>query len=475
MPSGRLGSKVRALRQRERLSQAKLAERLGISASYLNLIEHDHRRLSAPLLIKLSQLFRVDLASFAPETEARLISELMEVFGDPLFEHQALGSHEVRELATAAPGAASAVLRLYHAYRSSRESAETLASRLSEGMAFAGSDQARLPSEEVHDFIQTRGNWFPALEDAAEALWERLKLESDDLYHGLARYLRDEHGIRLRLVEAAREGGAVRRFEATARVLSLSESLPLSSRIFQVAHQIGLLTQSAVLDEITADRTLTHDESRTLGRVAMASYFAGAVLMPYRRFLNAAHEARYDIELLQSRFGVSFEQVCHRLTTLRRPGDEGIPFHFVRVDIAGNISKRFSASGIQVSRFGACPRWNLHAAFLTPGRITTQLSRTSDGRCYFCIARTVTGDARGYHAPKKVQAITLGCDVEHARKMVYADGVDLANLDAAVPIGTSCRVCERMDCEQRAFPPLQHPLRIDENIRGISFYTPVRG
>jgi predicted transcriptional regulator len=207
--------------------------------------------------------------------------------------------------------------------------------------------------------------------------------------------------------------------------------------------------------------------------VALANYFAAAVAMPYQPFYEAARAERYDIELLGHRFDASFEQVCHRLTTLRRPGAEGIPFHLVRIDIAGNISKRFSGSGIRFARFsGACPRWNVHTAFLTPGMIRVQLSRMPDGTTYFCIARTLRRDRR-FHAPHAVQAIGMGCEVHHAREMVYADGIDTTNLSAAVPVGVTCRLCERMDCQQRAFPALQHRMEVDENVRGLSFYAPV--
>lgn len=471
----RLGGRVRALRRREQLTQKKMAEQLGISPSYLNLIEHDRRPLSAELLIKLAQEFHVDLADFADGAESGLVAELMEAFGDPLFESFEVDATDVGELAAVAPNAAQAVAHLYQAYRTVRDSARTLAARLSEDLALPGFDRAGLPSEQVSDFIQRNWNYFPDLEDAAEALWHEADLERGDLLHGMSRYLTDVHGVQIRIVKSADDGGAVRRYDESAKRLVLSESLPLSSRTFQIAYQIALLSHGDLLTRVTDRGELTTPASRELCRIAMANYYAGAVLMPYESFLDTATAERYDVELIGNHFAANFEQVCHRLTSLRRPGAEGIPFHFVRGDIAGNISKRFSGSGIQISRFGgSCPRWNLHTAFLTPGRITTQLSRTSDGQVYFCIARTVARQARGYHAPTSVQAITVGCRLEHASALVYTDGMDLENLEAAVPIGTTCRLCEQLDCEQRVFPPIQHPLEIDETVRGISFYAPVR-
>jgi predicted transcriptional regulator len=266
--------------------------------------------------------------------------------------------------------------------------------------------------------------------------------------------------------------GTLRSFDPERRVLTLSELLPTRSRSFQLAQQIALLAHGPLLDRLAADPRLTTDESRALARVALASYFAGAVLMPYAPFLAAARRERHDIDVIGRRFRVSFEQVCHRLTTLQRPGHEGVPFHMIRTDVAGNISKRFSASGIRMARFsGACPRWNIFAAFSTPGMIRLQLSRMPDGLAYFCIARTVQKDASGYHDQPGLYAIGLGCQVQHARELVYADGIDLQDEQAIVPVGVSCRVCERTNCAQRAQPSLHQPLHVDPNTRRTTLFT----
>ncbi|WP_438025955.1 helix-turn-helix domain-containing protein [Sorangium sp. So ce233] len=468
-----LGAKVRALRRREHMTQVDLAERLGVSASYLNLIENNRRPLTAPLLIRIAQIFQLDLQNFASEEDVRLTADLHEVFGDPIFESHGLTNADLRELVATSPNVARAVLTLYRTYSTTRESLATLGERLA-GDGFVAVDNSRLPSEEVSDLIQRRMNHFSELEDGAEALWREAELDGDDVYRGLVRYLHATRGIEVRIVRVADERQAMRRYDPDKRVLSISEVLPPRSRRFQLAHQLGLLTQSAAIDRILRDENLTTPESRALARVALANYFAAAILMPYQPFVEAARAERYDIELLAHRFGTSFEQVCHRLTTLRRPGAEGVPMHMVRIDIAGNISKRFSGSGIRFARFsGACPRWNVHAALMTPGMIRIQLSQMPDGAVYFCIARTVRSDRGGYHVPHTVQSIGMGCDVRYARELVYADGIDLDNIGAAVPVGVTCRTCERLDCAQRALPALQHPLRLDENRRGVSFYASV--
>jgi predicted transcriptional regulator/transcriptional regulator with XRE-family HTH domain len=467
-----LGAKVRALRRERSLTQAQLAERLGISASYLNLIEHNKRSLSAPLLIKLAGLFELDLKALSGDDHARMIADVMEVFGDPIFDRHDVTTQEVRDLCGTTPAAARAVVGLYQAYRAAREASDTLAATLSDG-DLAAVDSSHLPTEEVSDLIQRQMNHFPELEVGAEVLWRDARLDRDYLYTRLVQYLA-ELGVQVRIVRTAEMRGAVRRYDPETKVLTLSEVLRRGSRNFQLAYQVGLLTQAATLDWFAADRHLTSDAARALARVALANYFAGAVLLPYQPFLEAARAERYDIELLGHRFRASFEQTCHRLTTLRRQGAEGVPFHFVRVDIAGNISKRFSASGLRFARFsGACPRWSVFDAFTTPGLMRTQLSQMPDGTTWFWVARTVTREYGGWHAPRSLVAIAMGCEASRARDLVYADGIDLESRQAIVPVGLTCRLCERMDCEQRAFPPLQHPLKVNADVRGVSFYAPV--
>ena len=475
MPETRFGGKVRSLRRTQKLSQAELARRLGISASYLNLIEHNRRPFTAELLVKMADVLPIDVKALSAKNDERVVAELLEAFGDPLFENLDVIAPDVGELVSAHPVASEAILRLYEAYRDARESLASLAAKVSEQGVLSGAPP-RFPSEEVSDLLQRHSNYFPDLEAGAEALAKDARLEDRDaLFAGLASYLERTHGVQVRIEQASVMKGALRRFDSKAGVLSLSEVLRRGSRNFHLAHQVGLLTQGVVLDRIAADPLLTTDEARALSRVALANYFAAAVLMPYEPFLGAARRERYDVELLGDRFRTSFEQVCHRLTTLRRPGAEGVPFHMLRIDIAGNISKRFSASGFRFARFsGACPRWNVFEACLTPGMIRTQISQMPDGQTFFDIARTVRKHGGGFHASHSSYAISLGCDLVHARDIVYADGRDLANREAVTEVGPTCRLCNRLDCEQRAFPPVQHPLIVNEHVRGVSFYAPPR-
>ena len=469
------GTRIRSLRRREGLTQADLAKRLSVSPSYINLIENNRRPLSANLLLKLAREFKLDLGDFTAGDDGRVAADLVEAFGDPALVSGAghgedsPSKEELVELATSMPTVANAVLNLYRAYRASRQSAESIAERVNNGGS--GTTIAANPTEEVNDLIQRRGNFFESIEAAAEALWSSAGLRSGEIYQQLIDHLAREHHIETVMVTAT-DDAAMRRFDAERGVIRLNEVMPPRSRRFQLAHQIGLLTCSELLDSIAAEDELSGGEARSLLRVVLANYFAAAVLMPYEPFRKAAVEVRYDLELLAHRYQTSFEQVCHRLTSLRRPGAEGIPLHFVRVDVAGNITKRFTASGYRLPRFsGACPRWNVHDAFLTPGIFRIQLARMPDGVVYFCVARTVQRATGGYNQPHVVHSIGIGCQVEHARDVVYADGVNLDALDAATPVGVTCRTCDQRDCEQRVFPSLSHPLHIDENVRGRSFYA----
>lgn len=454
------------------MTQAQLAQRLDISASYVNLIEHNRRPMTANILIRLARVFALDLASFSADDEERITRDLLEVFSDDLFEEHPLSNTDIQDFVANSPTVARAVRTLFQAFRETSEHAAELAGGMTDGISPGTS---RLPSEEVADLIQEHSNYFPTLEEAAERLWIDANLSRDDLYGGLVRHLRDRLTIDFRVARLEEEPEAIRRFDPERRMLTLSEVLPPRSRNFQIAVQIALVTLETDIDDIVRRAALSTADSQNLARVALANYFAGAVLMPYKPFLAAAREERYDVELLGHRFRTSLEQCCHRLTSMRRPGNEGIPLHMVRVDIAGNISKKFSATGIRFARFGAaCSLWNVFQAFLTPGQIRTQLSTMPDGKSFFCFATTIPKLGRGFHAPHGLHAIGMGCDVAHARQMVYSDGTDLEDLEPAVKIGVSCRLCERTDCSQRAFPQLRRELGVNPNIKGVSAFVPVR-
>jgi predicted transcriptional regulator/DNA-binding XRE family transcriptional regulator len=474
MKTMQIGGKLRRLRQERRLTQTDMARELGISPSYLNLIESNRRPVTVRVLVQLADKLRVEIASLATDSDERLSSELMEALSDPIFEEHDVKASDVRELVATLPSLGHALLALYRSHHHGASAVTNPAAGTLDASSEPG--LTGLPTEEVTDFIEQRANHFEAIETAAEQLWHDNGIALHTLHHDLIRVLSQKLAVQVEIVPTARMPGLLRNYNPLTRRLELSEMLPLPSRTFQLAHQIAFLAHRPLLELLSAGGKFTSPASDALARSALANYFAAAVMMPYDRFIEAARATRHDIEVLQSRFGVSFEQVCHRLTTLRRSGSEGIPFHLIRVDIAGNISKRFSGSGIHIARFGAaCPRWNVYDAFTTPGMIRVQVSAMPDGQTFFCLARTVdasgrTGVRTGLQQRLKKRAIALGCAIHHARDIVYADGLDLEDKQIVTPIGVSCRTCPRTDCGERASPPLAHRLDVDENRRGYSPY-----
>jgi predicted transcriptional regulator/transcriptional regulator with XRE-family HTH domain len=452
-----------------------MAEQLGISASYLNLIERNQRPVTVPMLFRLGQAFEIDLREFAADEEASLVAGLREVFRDPLFESQSVPDVDLRELAAASPAAAAGVLGLYSAYRQLLQDQQLMASRLTDQDKAAAIDPAGFPVDEVRDWFQAIGNHVPELETAADQLWQDAAFAPERLFQGLCDHLQAVHGVGVRVMPVEVMPDTLRRYDHHRRRILLSEALPAAGRRFQVAVQAALLDHRALLDRLVEKAELSTPEATRLARLNLANYYAGAVMMPYERFLAAAQDLKYDIELLGNRFEASFEQVCHRLTTLQRQGARGIPFFFMRVDAAGNVAKRLSGGGFHFARFGGtCPRWVVHEAFRAPGQIMTQVAVMPDDTGFFTVARTVDAVGAGFLARQQPMAVAVGCELKHARQLVYATGLDLKTAPVT-PIGSSCRVCERLDCQQRAHPPLNHRLRIDENIRRVTPFGFAKG
>lgn len=473
MPDPELGYTIRRLRRDRHMTQASLADALGISASYLNLIEHNRRNLTVPLLFKLTDIFGLALKDLVPDQRNFVMSDLMDALSDDLLVPYDLTNIEVQELARTHPNFAGAFLAIYDAYRKAAQDAQDLAElcggREGEG---EGGVAAGFPAEQVSDFIQAKSNYFPTLEAAAERVSADIKLADESTFRGMASFLTNAFGVRVMAMPPKDGWTIIRRFDPGRLELHVSRHIPRATRDFQVAHQIGLLAADEEISDLANEAGLIGDAANGLMRAALANYFAGALLMPYEEFHRRTVAWKYDIDLLANFFGTSFEQVCHRLVTLRRPGAQGIPLHMLRVDIAGNISKRFSLSGIRIPRHGAsCPRWNVYWAFIEPGKINIQVSQTPDGQRYFCIARMVSRGVAGHNASRSLMSVGLGCRIEHAQNLVYAGGMNLDNASLTIPIGTSCRTCPRTDCDQRAFPPVNRKLGFNEHVRATSPYV----
>ncbi|MDF2366081.1 helix-turn-helix transcriptional regulator [Sneathiella sp.] len=526
-----LGNRLRRLRKEKELTQVELADRLGISASYLNLLEHNRRSITVPLLLHLSKILKVDPQVFSPQEEGHLIGEITDALKDPLFTDDKFTDEEIAEMAADAPALSSAFKKTYDAFKTAQTDLQLLSERLSQDFLFAGSSfrlrtlvtsimssteivhdnddlgskerkeflqialkdsealndtvnemlgvvgdgsltgkaWAPSPNEAVSDFIQARNNYFDPIEQAAADF--RASFNDHDLLSApvMMDYLQDKHGIQIEFASRDSHNTEATLYDEMDHTLVLSKSLPQSSVKFHLALLCGQLQYTDLFQELVNAPELPTEAAKQKGVAALANYFAGAFLFPYDIFFQSAEDLRYDIELMQQQFDASFEQICHRLTTLMRPGSSGVPFHLIRSDIAGNISKRFSASGLRIPRYGnSCPRWVLHAAFLTPGTLCPQISEMPDGQRFFSIARTVTKPSLGYAQPKRHYAISIGCDITVAHRVIYADGLNLAAPKTVMPIGITCRLCERANCAQRAAPPPSQTRQITPQKRNIS-------
>jgi len=464
-----MGIRLRTLRAERGLSQIALAQMLGLSASYVNQIEQNQRPLTVAVLLKISRALGVDVQQFSEDEEARLVAEMRDALADNP-GGEAVSLTELREVAAQMPAVGRALLALHRRNVEWMERLENMAGELGDSRGEALQSRP-MPFEVVRDFFFAHQNYFDPLDRAGEALAQEAGGFGGPLAEWLHHRLAQRHAVRVVPTDEGRDGSE-RRYDPETRVLRLSVALAPAQQAFQLATQLALLEQDDTIEALTRVPALADDASRRLARIGLANYFAGAMLLPYGDFLKAAEALRYDIDLLARRFGVGFETVCHRLSALQRPDAPGVPFFFVRVDRAGNISKRQSATHFHFSKAGGtCPLWNVYEAFAQPGKVLTQLARMPDGRAYLWIARTVSQGQMGYGSPRKTFAIGLGCDIRHAPRLVYSKGLDLKDPEVPTPIGMGCKVCEREACPQRAFPFAGRPLDVDENDRRFTPYA----
>lgn len=454
------GARLRRLRRELGLSQAGFADTLGISASYLTLLERNQRPVTARVLLALAENHDVDVRAFAAESDRQTVSDLTEALGDPVLKGAELDPRDIRELADAHPRAAEAMARLFQAYREAQGNAAELASRLADGPpASAGT---LLPLEAVRDALDSAQNHFPQLEEAANALRDAARLDERGRVQGMHDYLRRQHGAAVRVYDDNVMGGTLRRFDFHARKLLLSELLSPAGKDFQTALTMVLLDCADVLDAVTARAALPDPAAARLLRANLAGYAAAALLMPYDTFQQAAESTGYDGEALSHRFSVSYEQAAHRLTTLNRPARRGVPFFLMRIDQAGNVTKRFGGGVIPFARSGGgCPRWPVHDAFRMPERIHTHSVELPDGTRYVSMTRAVMRAIPG--GGSVMQAIVLGCEAKHAARLGRQPLSEVP-----LGIGLTCRLCEREMCAERAFPPLQRHLKIEPHTRPLS-------
>lgn len=461
------GARLRRLREEQGLTQVALARALGLSTSYVNQLENDQRPITVPVLLALTQRFDLPPQYFAPDTDARLIADLRAILDDP-----AVRPGQIEELVARMPEVGKTLVSLHRRLHDARTELETLHGHATHGTGPLPDGTQPMPFEEVRDFFYDRKNYIGELDLAAEALFTDNRMRVGGLDTRLVEHLAAGHGIRV-ILDDTLHANVKRVFDAPGRTLRLARWLQPGQRAFQLATQIALLEYRGLISAVLAADDQLSADAREVARIGLANYFAGALLLPYRQFLDAAETLRYDIDALARRFQVGFETVCHRLSTLQRPDARGVPFIFVRTDAAGNISKRQSATAFHFSRVGGnCPLWVVHRAFARPGEFLTQVAQMPDERSYFWIARSTTTEPSRYLGPQKSFAIGLGCDLAHAERLVYAAGVDLADAEARVPIGAGCKICDRQACPQRAFPYLGRPVEVNPDLSTGLPYPP---
>ena len=473
-----IGSRIRKERRSKGLSQSDLSKKLAISASYLNLLESGRRTITVPLLIKIGNELSLSLKDLTVESNKRMLSDVMDVLSNEIFEDLDITNLETNEFINNNPNIAKALLILNDTHKSLRDDMQNRLEKMDVDSAIKEKKSSRLPVEVVSDFLQDNKNYFDSLERKTEELRDSIGLRfgpgigSTEIK--FTNYLKSEHKNEVKIVPPEEDEKSVKKYNKKEKILYLSEMLTYTARNFHLAYQIAYFEGQKLIDKIIEDNKFYSEEVIPLLKISLMNYFAAALIMPYEDFLESAKKYKYDVEILMHHYAASFEQITHRLTNMQRPGNEGVPFHFLKTDIAGNVSKRFSLSGIHIPRHGgSCPRWNVYIAFLGPGKIHPQISRMPDGKVYFCIARAFEKGIERHGMPRSFVSIGLGCDIQYAKELTYSEGMDLQNKNLETPIGVSCRICPRVDCQQRAFPPIDKDLKLDISYRGTSPYVTI--
>ena len=459
-----VGERLRNIREAKGLQQVEMAEKLCISPSYLSQLEHDDRPLTASLAERLAQQFPVDWQDVEADDAERLVAALREAMGDPVFgDAPAPGS--LMRLAEQQPGFARRFVELHEIYRRTTQRLEMVDDAISSD----NRSGAQLPWEEVRDWFHFSNNYVDPLDRAGEQLGLALTDEHGQLTGAALRHqLSKHHGVEVVLERS----GQLRRYDAKSRILHINAGQSSSGIRFQLAYHLAVMSFNETITDIAEGARLRSPAARELLKVGLANYAACAVLMPYEHFRMAARRERHDVDRLALLYRASFEQVCHRLSNLQRDGARGIPVFFCRVDMAGNVTKRHSATRLQFARFGgACPLWVVHEAVAIPDRVLVQMAETPDGVRYVSMAKGLVKTTGRFHRNPRRYAVALGCEIEHASEFVYADTVDPHSTETAVRIGVSCRICPRKDCDQRAYPPSDQMIKVDLFNRGVVPYS----
>jgi predicted transcriptional regulator/DNA-binding Xre family transcriptional regulator len=466
----KIGPKIKAFRRQLGLQANKLAEDLSISPSYLNLIEAGKRKIDGDLLLKICERLNIDLSHLNAKSDINLENTISEILDDKLFEDLDILAPEVKDLVSTNPKIGKAIVRLGDILKKKDHELINKIEKISGKIV--DNRKNSFPGEVISDFLQEQKNYFPKLEEFANKVFQKIQIDNRTRYLSLCEYLKTEYSITVKDVIPEENKPFSKIYNKQNKELLLSDYSSLETKKLHAASQIAQLGAMKEVDYYLSKFSFPTLESKNLTKVALLNYCGAAILMPYKPFHTECKKLKYDLELLQNTFATSFEQVAHRVTCLQDPKLPGIPFHMLRVDMAGNISKRFSLSGIEIPRYGgACPRWNVYSAFTRPGVMQVAVSKMTNGEKYVCIARTVEKGIGRYGQAKSILSIGLGCDAKYAKEFVYTQNLNIQDKQNEIPIGVSCRTCDRLDCSQRAFPPLHKKFDVDINSRGVSIYV----
>lgn len=446
-----LGPRLRRLRRDLGLTQADMASDLDISPSYVALMEGNQRPVTAETLLRLAKAYKIDFSEFTSDPASETVPKLHSLVKDPILADIGIGTVEVADLAHSFPNLAEALLRLHTAYREGQVALADRRHDTGPGKSGAAPD----PVAAVRNFLATRRNCFPTIDAACEKLAAKLDGTGE-----LAKYLKERHGVLVRRMPASIMTNSLRRLDWHRKELLIDDTLDAASYRFQLAQQIAYLEFDDDIGAIVAEGKFEEENARRLAHRSIASYCAAAIIMPYAAFAKAADSKRYDIEALSRLFSTSFEQTAHRLTTLQKPGQERIPFFFLKVDPAGNVSKRLNSASFPFARHGGgCPLWTVHQAFATPRKLRTQWLELPDGQRFFSVARTVSAGRGGYGVPTVERSVALVCEAQYAERMIYAE--DHPQASKPTEIGISCRLCQRTGCTSRSEPPIGRQMLAD--------------
>ncbi|MEM9716804.1 MAG: short-chain fatty acyl-CoA regulator family protein [Pseudomonadota bacterium] len=455
------GPRIRRMRNTLGITQSAMAKQIGVSPSYLNLIERNQRPLTVQLLLKLSAEFDLDLSDLKSDT-GEIVPSLKEVFADPLLMGELPGTDELYEVADAAPNAANGILKLYRAYRESQDRLSDLRDVMAQGGSIGGIAEAKLPFDEVRDAIERRSAYFPFIDEAAEGL-------AAEIGHGphmgmrIRDWFRMEKGVTVQVVPTEVMPDHLRRFDKHLMRLLLSDRLSPEAQTMHLAVEAAAMHFDEAISEDVKRLHISSDEAKRLARIELAKSAARALVMPYMVFLRAAKRFKYDLDVLAARFGVTRAQAALRLTSLQRRGEEGLKVFVQETDYFGHRLRCLGSQGFPFSEFGGrCPRLISPEYFSGARGVSVKPVELPNGQGYLTLAFSVPGPRATFGQPPLDRVMILGFDQSDADQTHYAVERN------PVLIGPDCRLCERQSCLYRAAPPITRPLALDDLSSGLS-------